>query len=152
MDIVSPEVRRRMMQGIRSKNTTPERIVRSVAHGLGLRFRLHRQDLPGKPDLVFPKFRTVILVHGCFWHRHDCSLAAMPKTRTEFWASKFEANVKRDQRVRERLSDLGWRVIEVWECETRRTDELTIRLAGYFGLGDGVLSSLPSSSRSGTSR
>lgn len=91
MDIVSPEVRSRMMGGIRGKNTKPEIAVRRAAHAMGLRFRIHRRDLPGNPDLVFLKCRTVVFVHGCFWHRHDCGLAAVPKTRPEFWAARRTA-------------------------------------------------------------
>src|SRR5438045_1046286 len=116
MDIVTPAVRSRMMSGIRGKDTGPERIVRSAAHRLGLRFRLHVRTLPGRPDLVFPKYRTVILVHGCFWHRHGCGLAAVPQTRTDFWMAKFAANVERDRNTRLRLEEEGWRVLEVWEC------------------------------------
>lgn len=132
MDIVSPLVRSRMMSGIRGKDTLPERIVRSAAHRLGLRFRLHRRDLPGKPDLVFPKYKTVLFVHGCFWHRHDCGLAAMPKTRPEFWASKFGDNVRRDARNRSLLEALGWRVVEIWECQTRDEGQVTEHLRDIF--------------------
>jgi DNA mismatch endonuclease (patch repair protein) len=132
MDIVSPAVRSRMMSGIRGKNTLPERAVRSVAHSLGLRFRLHRSDLPGKPDLIFPKYRTALFVHGCFWHRHSCKLAATPKTRPEFWAMKFHDNVQRDARNRNQLEALGWRVVEIWECETRDIDQLAAQLRDLF--------------------
>ncbi|MBU6440520.1 MAG: DNA mismatch endonuclease Vsr [Betaproteobacteria bacterium] len=134
MDIVSPEVRRRMMAGIRGKDTRPELVVRSIVHRLGLRFRLHRKELPGRPDLVLSRHRTVIFVHGCFWHRHDCGLAAVPKTRPEFWAGKFAANVQRDQRNRLALEGLGWRVIEVWECEVRDPQSLAKRLRELFEL------------------
>lgn len=136
MDIVAPEARSRMMRGIRSKHTTPELVVRSLAHGLGLRFRLHVRDLPGCPDLVFPRHRTVVQVHGCFWHRHDCHLAAVPKTRVEFWQAKFDANKARDLRNRTRLEELGWRVLEVWECETLRPEAVRNRLAQHFGIVD----------------
>ncbi|MEJ5992234.1 DNA mismatch endonuclease Vsr [Ramlibacter sp. PS3R-8] len=134
MDIVSPQARSRMMSGIRGKDTHPERAVRSLAHGLGLRFRLHRKDLPGRPDLVFPKYKTVVFVHGCFWHRHDCGLAATPKTRREFWEAKFSSNVARDARNRALLEDRGWRVIEVWECETGDESRLERRLRELFSL------------------
>lgn len=137
MDIVSPAMRSRMMGGIRGRNTKPERIVRSVAHRLGLRFRLHRADLPGRPDVVFPRHRVVVLVHGCYWHRHDCGLAATPKTRPEFWATKFEGNVRRDAATKQRLEDAGWRVVVIWECETRDEDGLAKRLRKEFGLKDG---------------
>jgi DNA mismatch endonuclease (patch repair protein) len=137
MDVVAPAVRSRMMSGIRGKNTLPELAVRSAAHRLGLRFRLHRRDLPGKPDLVFPKYWTVLFVHGCFWHRHGCGLAATPKTRPEFWATKFDDNVKRDARNRGLLEALGWRVVEIWECETRNQGQLTGRLRNvFFGEAD----------------
>jgi DNA mismatch endonuclease (patch repair protein) len=128
VDIVPPDVRSRMMGRIRAKNTGPEIAVRKAAHGMGLRFRLHRKDLPGKPDLVFPKHRTVIFVHGCFWHRHDCGLAAEPSTRPEFWAAKFKANVDRDARNRNQLESLGWRVIEIWECEAGDPKKLSAKL------------------------
>jgi DNA mismatch endonuclease (patch repair protein) len=132
MDVFSISKRREVMQAIRGRDTTPELIVRSMVHRLGLRFRLHGRKLPGKPDLVLTRHRTVILVHGCFWHRHDCGLAANPKTRPEFWAGKFQANVERDRRVRTQLAELGWRVVEVWECETRRVETLELRLRREF--------------------
>lgn len=135
MDIVSRKTRSRMMSGIRGKNTAPEMLVRSIAHRLGLRFRLHDRRLPGCPDLVLPRHRAVILVQGCFWHRHDCRLAAMPKTRTAFWAAKFEANQRRDRRNRNQLEQQGWRVLEVWECETHDPDAVRRRLAQWFGIG-----------------
>jgi DNA mismatch endonuclease (patch repair protein) len=106
-----------MMSGIRGKDTQPELIVRSFLHRKGLRFRLHAK-LPGKPDLVFPKYRTAVFVHGCFWHRHKgCQFTATPRTRPEFWEAKFASNVKRDAVVKERLESLGWRVIVVWACQ-----------------------------------
>ena len=123
-----------MMGSIRGKHTTPEIIVRSSAHAIGLRFRLHTKGLPGRPDLVFPKHRTVIFVHGCFWHRHSCKLAATPQTRPEFWQAKFAANVQRDARNRLRLEISGWRVLEIWECETRDTIALRLKLARAFNL------------------
>lgn len=132
MDIVSHEVRSRMMREIRGKHTAPERAVRSAAHRMGLRFRLHVHELPGRPDLVFPRYRTVLFVHGCFWHRHDCGLAATPQTRTEFWQRKFAANVARDARKRTELQLSGWRVVEIWECETRDPIKLSIKLRGIF--------------------
>jgi DNA mismatch endonuclease, patch repair protein len=134
MDIVSPAKRSQMMSGIRGKNTRPELVVRSVAHRLGLRFRLHRKELPGRPDLVFPRHRTAVFVQGCFWHRHDCGLAAVPKTRTEFWLAKFAANVKRDRLCRAELENRGWRVLEIWECETRDARIVERRLREHFGL------------------
>lgn len=123
-----------MMAGIKGKNTSPELIVRSLAHSLGLRFRLHGKNLPGRPDLVFAKHRAVILVHGCFWHRHNCGLAAIPKTRPEFWAAKFEANTSRDARNKIELERIGWRVVEVWECEMGDLMKLRERLLTEFDL------------------
>jgi DNA mismatch endonuclease (patch repair protein) len=121
-----------MMAGIKGKDTVPELVVRSLAHSLGLRFRLHDKKLPGRPDLVLAKHRAVIFVHGCFWHRHSCSLAAVPKTRPEFWTAKFEANVSRDARNRIALEKLGWRVVEVWECEIGDLTKLRERLLAEF--------------------
>lgn len=122
------------MAGIKGKNTMPELIVRSLAHNLGLRFRLHGRNLPGRPDLVFAKHRAVIMVHGCFWHRHNCGLAAIPKTRPEFWAAKFEANTSRDARTKIELERMGWRVVEVWECEVGDLMTLRERLLTEFDL------------------
>lgn len=116
-DIVSPEKRSEMMSGIRGKNTKPEIIVRRLLHRLGYRFRLHRQDLPGKPDIVMPKWRTVIFVNGCYWHGHeDCHLFRPPKSRTEFWTSKIASNQTRDELSQTRLQDAGWKVLVIWEC------------------------------------
>lgn len=120
-DIVSPEVRSRMMRGIKGKNTKPEIELRKLLHNAGFRYRLHRKDLPGKPDIVLPKWNAAIFVHGCFWHRHPgCSLTTTPSTREEFWKQKFEANMERDARNREALLDIGWRVAIVWECGLRK--------------------------------
>lgn len=116
-DIVSPEVRSRMMSGIRAKNTRPELVLRRALHALGFRYRLHVRNLPGKPDLVFPKYRAIIQVHGCFWHRHGCSKTTNPASNSEFWQMKFARNVDRDREVEVRLRELGWRVAIVWECE-----------------------------------
>lgn len=124
-DIVEPRIRSRMMAGIGGKNTQPELRVRSYLHGTGLRFSLHRHDLPGRPDIVLAAFGAVVLVHGCFWHRHPgCRFATNPATRKTFWEQKFRANVTRDQQVSERLKQAGWRVITIWECETR--DEMAL--------------------------
>jgi DNA mismatch endonuclease, patch repair protein len=118
-DTLSQRDRSVLMSRIRARDTEPERLVRSRLHKMGFRFRLHRNDLPGTPDIVLPKYATAIFVHGCFWHRHvRCKKATMPKTRTAFWASKFQANVARDRIVRRRLVSLGWSVITIWECET----------------------------------
>lgn len=122
-----------MMSRIKGANTRPERLVRSYLHGLGLRFRLHEKNLPGKPDLVFAKYRAVVFVHGCFWHRHGCRKTYMPKTRPEFWAGKFEGNVRRDARAIQQLREMGWRVFVVWECEAgipEHLDELAVLIRG----------------------
>jgi DNA mismatch endonuclease (patch repair protein) len=109
-----------MMAGIKGKSTKPELAVRRMAHQLGYRFRLHSKDLPGSPDLVFPRLKLAVFVHGCFWHRHEaCRYAYSPKTNVEFWDRKFKNNVLRDIRAKEGLEDMGWRVAIIWECETQ---------------------------------
>ena len=114
------EQRSRNMSAIKSKNTKPEIAVRKLLHSMGYRFRLHRKDLPGSPDIVLPKYKTAIFVHGCFWHRHEnCKYASTPKTRKEFWESKFKANVKRDQEIQEKIKNIGWQYVVVWECEIK---------------------------------
>lgn len=119
-DIVDSQTRSRLMAGIRGKDTKPELILRRSLHALGFRYRLHVKGISGKPDLVLPKYRAVIFVHGCFWHRHpDCRYASTPSTRPEFWASKFAANVARDNAVRWNLLLDGWRVATIWECAMR---------------------------------
>ena len=133
MDKVSPEVRSRMMGRISGKDTQPELIVRRIAHALGYRFRLHRRDLPGRPDIVFPGRRTVVFVHGCFWHRHkDCKYCYTPKSNIEFWQEKFDNNVARDKRVRKKLESLGWKVAVIWECETADLPSLRSKLHAYL--------------------
>jgi DNA mismatch endonuclease (patch repair protein) len=123
------------MSRVGGKNTTPELTVRKAAHSLGLRFRLHRGDLPGTPDLVFPKWRTVIFVHGCFWHRHiGCAKANTPKTRTDYWAEKFRHNVQRDSRNEKLLREAGWWVLTIWECEVKHPQNLAGKLAEAFSL------------------
>ena len=113
------------MAAIKSKNTKPEIAVRKLLHSMGYRFRLHRKDLPGSPDIVLPKYKTVIFVHGCFWHRHEnCKYASIPKTRTEFWENKFKENIKRDQVNQKNLYKLGWNIVIVWECELKRINYL----------------------------
>jgi DNA mismatch endonuclease (patch repair protein) len=119
-DIVSPATRSRMMAGIKGKNSAPEMRVRSLLLAAGFRYRLHRRDLPGTPDIVMPGRKVAIFVHGCFWHAHEgCKYAKLPATRPEFWASKLRINVERDQRAVEQLMADGWRVLCVWECATR---------------------------------
>lgn len=115
-----------MMAGIGPANTKPEMIIRRGLHALGWRYRLHAKNLPGKPDLVFPARRAVILVQGCFWHGHDCALFRWPATREEFWRTKLTGNVARDRRVREQLLGLRWRVLEVWECTLKGKDRLPL--------------------------
>lgn len=116
-DFLSPAERSDRMSRIRGKDTQPELALRKVLHKLGLRYRLHGA-LPGKPDLVFPRYRTVVFVHGCFWHRHaGCNIASTPKSNTSFWLEKFEKNIARDARVAAQLEKEGWRVLVVWECE-----------------------------------
>ena len=117
------ERRSRNMSAIKSKNTKPEIAVRKLLHSMGYRFRLHRKDLPGSPDIVLPKYKTVIFVHGCFWHRHqNCKYASTPKTRQEFWNKKFNENINRDKINQENLSSKGWKIIIVWECEIKDQD------------------------------
>lgn len=125
MDTISKEKRSWNMGQIRSKNTKPEIIVRQILHKSGYRFRIHRKDLPGCPDIVLPKYKTVIQVHGCFWHRHkNCKFAYTPKTRNDFWENKFNVNIERDKHMITSLQNLGWKVIIVWECETKNPDLL----------------------------
>lgn len=128
MDTRTPEQRRRIMQAVKSKNTGPEMRVRRLLHAMGYRFRLHRKDLPGKPDIVLPKHRKAIFVHGCFWHAHGCRKGRPPKSRLDYWLPKLEENVKRDRTKIEQMQSLGWRTLVVWQCETDDTDVLAERL------------------------
>ena len=133
-DVFSKSKRSEVMSRIKGRNTKPELVVRSLLHRLGYRFRLHRTTLPGKPDIVLPRFKTVIFVHGCFWHRHkDCRFAYTPKSRTDFWLKKLESNEIRDIRVKSDLELLGWRVITVWECELRDMDLLSRKIVAELG-------------------
>jgi DNA mismatch endonuclease (patch repair protein) len=128
-DIVSPEHRSKIMSKIRGKNTNPEMVVRSLCHEMGFRFRLHRRDLPGTPDLVFPKHGLCMFVHGCFWHRHpDCKYAYMPKSRVDFWQNKLAKNVERDLKTQQALINMGWRVVTIWECHTKNRDLLRLEI------------------------
>lgn len=130
---MTSDQRSRLMSKVKQKDTKPEKAVRSILHGLGYRFRLHRRDLPGSPDIVLPKYRLAVFVHGCFWHSHPgCKKASMPKTNTEFWRQKLEANKKRDLAAIDSLNALGWRVLVVWECETRDAGTLRSRLSDYL--------------------
>ena len=133
MDRLTPQERSIRMAAVRTKDTGPERLVRSIAHRLGYRFRLHRRDLPGQPDLVFPRLHKVIFVHGCFWHRHSCRAGrAVPKTRTQFWIDKFEYNRSRDARNLRRIRRGGWDALVVWECETKDRGRLERRLQAFL--------------------
>lgn len=134
-DVVDAETRSRMMAGIRGKETQPERALRRALHALGVRYRLHDKRLPGRPDLVFPKYRAVCLVHGCFWHRHKgCRYATSPATRPEFWQRKFAENVARDKRNEQALRAAGWRVATVWECALKKEPAAQVagRLEGWL--------------------
>jgi len=118
------------MAKVKGKNTGPEKIVRGALHRLGCRFRLHRKDLPGSPDIVLTKYRLAIFVHGCFWHRHPgCSKSTVPKTRAKFWSDKFAANISRDLRATSALKAQGWKPIIVWECETKNAQRLDRKLS-----------------------
>ncbi|AUN95859.1 very short patch repair endonuclease [Pseudazoarcus pumilus] len=129
-DVVDAATRSRMMSGIRGKNTKPELLVRRFLHGQGFRYRLHGKRLPGKPDLVLPRWNAVVFVHGCFWHMHDCRYFKLPNTRTEFWREKLSGNRRRDEAVRQQLEGMGWRVLVVHECELRdRPQEALAALA-----------------------
>jgi DNA mismatch endonuclease (patch repair protein) len=120
-DVHTPEQRSYNMSRITSGNTKPEMIVRRLVHGMGYRYRLHRKDLPGKPDLVFPKLRKIIFVHGCFFHMHDCRYGQVtPKTNAEFWKNKRTSNVERDARNESQLKEMGWDILTVWECMTKK--------------------------------
>lgn len=127
MDTLSKEKRSWNMSRIKGKDTKPELIVRSILHSMGYRYRLHQKNLPGKPDLVFKKYRTVIFVHGCFWHRHDgCRYAYNPKSRMKFWREKFKATVERDRKKAAELRSAGWKVIVVWECELNKNAQTVV--------------------------
>lgn len=127
-DHLTARERSKNMSRVRSRDTRPELMVRSLLHRAGYRFRVNRRDLPGKPDIVLPRYETVIFVHGCFWHRHrNCKRTTMPATRKRFWKAKFEQNVARDKRAKKALRKLGWKVIIVWECEVRRDPAVAAR-------------------------
>ena len=129
-DVFSKEKRSSIMGRIQGMNTKPEILVRSLLHCKGYRFRLHRSDLPGRPDIVLPKYNTVIFVHGCYWHRHTgCKRGkSMPATNVSFWKKKFDGTVKRDGQVVRMLKKLGWQVLTIWECETKHPDKLRKQL------------------------
>lgn len=142
VDIVDQETRSRMMSGIRGKNTKPEIIIRHGLHRLGFRYRLHEKRLPGKPDLVLPKYHAVIFVHGCFWHGHDCHLFKWPKTREDFWKSKISSNIVRDRNNIDNLLGQGWRVALVWECvlksqKNETTEKVLLDLRDWIKMENG---------------
>lgn len=128
MDTFSEEKRSWVMSRIRGKDTQPEKVLRSLLHARGYRFRLYRGDLPGKPDIVLPKYRTAILVHGCFWHAHECQRGRLPKSHTDYWSAKIARNKKRDAKHLEELRQLGWEPVVVWECELKREREKVLSL------------------------
>lgn len=133
MDRVPQETRSAIMSKVRGRDTKPEMLVRSLLHRLGFRFRLHGRDLPGKPDIVFPSRRAAIFVHGCFWHQHPgCRKASVPETRRDFWLTKLQRNVDRDAENVEALTAGGWKVLTIWECETKDTDILTDTLLKFL--------------------
>jgi DNA mismatch endonuclease (patch repair protein) len=133
MDTVSPQRRSEIMARVRSKHTAPEIAVRRLVHGMGYRYRLHRRDLPGSPDLVFVGMRKVMFVHGCFWHRHSgCAAARVPKTRHDFWLVKLQSNSERDSRNVCMLSEQGWDVMIVWECELKDMARLRAKIGRFF--------------------
>lgn len=132
MDTLTPAERSALMSRIRGKDTKPELAVRRALHAMGYRYRTHDLKLPGRPDLVFTRRRTVVFVHGCFWHRHGCTKTSTPKTRPEYWAAKFAGNVERDKRNAERLAEAGWRVFVAWECEIGKGDVMQ-RLVEFLG-------------------
>lgn len=132
-DVFTPQERARVMAAVKGKDTKPEMIVRRLAHALGYRFRLHRKDLPGKPDLVFPGRRKVIFVHGCFWHGHDCARGSrQPKQNAEYWRSKISRNVARDAASLEALSAQGWQARVIWECELKDREALSQELRAFL--------------------
>ena len=135
VDHVSPSKRSQIMARVSSKDTKPELIVRRALHSLGYRYRLHRKDLPGSPDIVFLSRKVAIFVHGCYWHGHECRWGRLPKSNTSYWRQKIEANTDRDKRKAEELSKLGWRVLVVWQCELRDLDRAMSKIIGELEMG-----------------
>lgn len=149
-DIVDAATRSRMMSGIRGRNTQPELLVRRYLHGQGFRYRLHDRRLPGRPDIVLPRYRTVVEVRGCFWHRHEgCRFAATPRSNTAFWQTKLQANVARDARNVAALEEAGWRVLVVWECEVKDDQVLARTAERIREAGVGTGRPKPTSTRTG---
>jgi DNA mismatch endonuclease (patch repair protein) len=139
MDTLTPAERSARMAKVRGRDSKPEMLVRRLVHGMGFRYRLHDRRLPGSPDLVFPRLRKAIFVHGCFWHRHPdshCKLARMPKSRLDFWRPKLQGNRKRDLRHQAELEALGWRFLVVWECQMRDKEQLQNMLRAFLAEGE----------------
>lgn len=132
MDNLTPQERSRQMSLVRSKDTKPELLVRRLVHALGYRYRLHRKELPGQPDMVFSSRRKVIFIHGCFWHGHICSLGRMPKSRVSYWEPKINRNKERDKLTLRRLRALGWRYLVLWECRLRKNAELVKMISNFL--------------------
>lgn len=137
MDTRTPQQRRQIMQAVKSKDTTPELVVRRLLFGMGYRFRLHRRDLPGTPDIVFVSRRKALFVHGCFWHAHGCARGRPPQSRPEYWLPKLQANVNRDRAKIDSLRTNGWEALVVWECETKDRERLSAVLRQFVGDASG---------------
>ncbi|HEY2860171.1 MAG TPA: very short patch repair endonuclease [Terracidiphilus sp.] len=136
MDLKTDPERSAIMRSVKQKDTGPEMIVRKLLYSLGLRYRLHRRNLPGSPDVVFVSKKVAVFIHGCFWHRHaDCKRVTTPKANADFWRGKFERNMERDRDNEANLKAMGWRVLVIWECETRDLKKLTRRIVEFFRLG-----------------
>lgn len=132
-DVFSKEKRSWIMSRVKGRDTKPELLVRAVVHRMGYRFRVHRRDLPGNPDIVLPRHRKVIFVHGCFWHGHEgCRRATRPATNEPFWNQKLDSNIERDERFKTELRRLGWKVLVVWECETHKPEKLISKLSSFL--------------------
>ena len=126
MDVVDKKTRSRMMSGIKAKDTNPELLIRGLLHRQGFRYKLHDKSLPGSPDIVLPKYKAIVQVQGCFWHKHDCHLFKWPSTRTEFWKVKLSGNRNRDENNAQKLQDLGWKTLIVWECAIKGSEKLSL--------------------------
>ncbi|RWE07705.1 MAG: DNA mismatch endonuclease Vsr [Mesorhizobium sp.] len=133
MDTRTPEQRRHIMQSVRQKNTGPEIAIRRALHAMGYRFRLHVKELTGKPDIVFPSRRKAIFVHGCFWHGHDCTKGRLPKSREDYWGPKIAANKARDEQTMNKLKELGWDCMAVWQCETKDSERIVDKIKLFLG-------------------
>ena len=133
VDTLTPEQRSERMSRVRSKNTKPELLVRHIVHGMGYRYRLHRRDLPGRPDLVFPSRGKIIFVHGCFWHRHGtCKYTRWPKSKMEFWKPKLEHNSRRDKANQKALRGMGWKIMIIWECQLGNVERLAAKIHSFL--------------------